>query len=76
MEPASREFAKLTRTWTAQAGAPQITWPAPDEIEAVAKTAGWTRVNSVDPASLKSWFVGRTDGLEPVRYEWLLVAEV
>lgn len=76
MEPDSREFAELTRAWTSQAGTPQITWLPPVEIEAVAKTAGWTRVNSVDPASLKDWFAGRTDGLQPVRYEWLLVAEV
>jgi methyltransferase (TIGR00027 family) len=75
MDPASREFAELTRAWTMQAGAPQITWLGPAEIEAVAKAAGWARVSSVDPASFKGWFVGRTDGLKPVRYEWLLVAE-
>ncbi len=75
MDADSREFAALTRDWTAKAGAPQITWPAPAEIEAVAKAAGWSRVKSVDPASLEEWFAGRTDGLEPVRYEWLLVAE-
>jgi methyltransferase (TIGR00027 family) len=75
MDPDSQSFAEITRAWTSQAGTPQITWLAPDEIEALAKAAGWVRVNSVDPASLKDWFVGRTDGLEPVRYEWLLVAE-
>jgi hypothetical protein len=27
-------------------------------------------------ASFAPWFAGRTDGLEPVRAEWLLVAEM
>jgi methyltransferase (TIGR00027 family) len=76
MEPASREFAEVGRAWTAQAGEPQITWPAPAEIEAIAKAAGWSSAHSVDPASLAPWFANRPDGLEPVRYEWLLVAEV
>ncbi|MGH2885869.1 MAG: hypothetical protein ACRDPA_24775 [Solirubrobacteraceae bacterium] len=76
MEPASCEFADVGRAWTAQAGEPQITWPAPAEIEPIAKAAGWSSAHSVDPASFEPWFANRPDGLEPVRYEWLLVAEV
>jgi O-methyltransferase involved in polyketide biosynthesis len=76
MEPASVEFTELTRVFTARIGEPQITWVAPSDIEAVARTAGWPRVNSVDPASFALWFAGRTDGLTPVRAEWLLVAEM
>jgi hypothetical protein len=75
MEPASREFAEIGRAWTANAGEPQITWPAPGKIEAIAKAAGWRHVRSVDPASFAPWFADRADGLQPVRYEWLLVAE-
>jgi hypothetical protein len=54
---------------------PQITWLAPDELETIARDAGWRQVHGVDPASLSSWFVARNDGLQPVRYEWLLVTE-
>jgi methyltransferase (TIGR00027 family) len=75
MDPASAEFTELTRAFTARIGEPQITWVAPGEMEAVAQAAGWPRVRSVDPLSFASWFTGRTDGLEPVRAEWLLVAE-
>jgi methyltransferase (TIGR00027 family) len=75
MEPASREFTELTRVFTARMGEPQITWVAPSDIEAVARAAGWPRVSSVDPSSFVPWFDGRTDGLEPVRAEWLLIAE-
>ncbi len=76
MEPASREFTELTRAFTARIGEPQITWVAPGELEALARVAGWPRVRSVDPSSLAPWFAGRTDGLEPVGAEWLLVAEM
>jgi methyltransferase (TIGR00027 family) len=75
MEPASVQFTALTRAFTAQIGEPQITWVAPDEMEAVARAAGWPRVRSVDPLLFAPWFAGRTDGLEPVRAEWLLIAE-
>ncbi len=75
MEPASREFAEGGRAWATQAGEPQITWVAPAEIEAIAKAAGWHAVRSVDPASFAPWFTDRADGLKPVSYEWLLVAE-
>jgi methyltransferase (TIGR00027 family) len=75
MEPASVEFTELTRAFTARIGEPQITWVAPGGIEAVARAAGWPRVRSVDPSSFAPWFAGRTDGLAPVRAEWLLVAE-
>ena len=76
MDPAAREFTELTRVFTASIGEPQITWVAPSELEAVARAAGWPRVRSVDPSSLAPWFAGRTDGLGPVRAEWLLVAEM
>ncbi|HEX4558389.1 MAG TPA: class I SAM-dependent methyltransferase [Mycobacterium sp.] len=75
MEPASREFSYIVREVVAQAGEPQITWLPPAEMEAIAWDAHWRQVRSVDPASLWPWFAGRSDGLEPVRYEWLLVAE-
>jgi len=75
MEPASVQFTALTRAFTAQIGEPQITWVTPDAMEAGARAAGWPRVRSVDPLSFAPWFAGRTDGLEPVRAEWLLVAE-
>lgn len=75
MEPASREFAHIVREVVAQAGEPQITWLAPDEMEAIARDAQWRQVRSVDPATFAPWFTGRSDGLQPVRYEWLLVAE-
>jgi methyltransferase (TIGR00027 family) len=75
MDPASVEFTELTRVFTARIGEPQITWVAPSDLEAVARAAGWPRVRSVDPSSFAPWFDGRTDGLEPVRAEWLLVAE-
>jgi methyltransferase (TIGR00027 family) len=76
MDPASVEFTELTRVFTARIGEPQITWVAPSDMEAVALAAGWQRVRSVDPSSFAPWFAGRTDGLEPVRAEWLLVAEM
>ena len=75
MEPASREFTELTRAFTARIGEPQITWLAPHDIEAVAQAVGWPRVRSVDPSLFAPWFAGRTDGLQPVKAEWLLVAE-
>jgi hypothetical protein len=76
MDPASVEFTNLTRAFTARIGEPQITWLAPLDIETVARAAGWPRVRSVDPSSFAPWFAGRTDGLEPVRAEWLLLAEM
>jgi methyltransferase (TIGR00027 family) len=76
MDPASAEFTELTRVFTARIGEPQITRVAPGDIEAVARAAGWLGVRSVDPASFAPWFAGRTDGLKPVRAEWLLVAEM
>jgi methyltransferase (TIGR00027 family) len=76
MDPASVEFTELARVFTAQIGEPQITWVAPGDIEAAARAAGWPHVKSVDPASFAPWFAGRADGLEPVRAEWLLVAEM
>jgi methyltransferase (TIGR00027 family) len=76
MDPASVEFTELTRVFTARIGEPQITWVAPSDMEAVARAAGWPRVRSVDPSSFAPWFAGRTDGLGPVRAEWLLVAEM
>lgn len=75
MELASQQFAEFGRAFTARVGEPQITWVAPADIEAVARAAGWPRVTSVDPASFYPWFAERADGLEPVRYEWLLVAD-
>jgi methyltransferase (TIGR00027 family) len=75
MEPASREFAQLMRDLTAQIGEPQITWLPQAELEAIAYEAGWPKVRSVDPASFAPWFANRADGLQPVRYEWLLVVE-
>ena len=75
MEPASVEFTELTRAFTARIGEPQNTRVTPGDVEPVARAAGWKRVTSVDPASFAPWFAGRTDGLEPVRAEWLLVAE-
>ncbi len=75
MEPASSEFAHLVRELVAMIGEPQITWLRPDEMETVAREAGWRQAASVDPASFAPWFAGRSDGLAPVRYEWLLVAE-
>jgi hypothetical protein len=75
MDPASVEFTELTRVFAAWIGEPQITRVAPGQMEAVARKAGWPRVRSVDPLSFAPWFAGRTDGLEPVRVEWLLVAE-
>jgi methyltransferase (TIGR00027 family) len=76
MEPASVQFTELTRVFTARIGEPQITRLAPSDIEAVARAAGWPHVRSVDPLSFAPWFAGRTDGLQPVRAEWLLVAEM
>jgi methyltransferase (TIGR00027 family) len=75
MDAASVEFAQLSRAFTARIGEPQITWVAPSDMEANARAAGWPRVRSVDPSSLAPWFAGRTDGLRPVRAEWLLIAE-
>ena len=74
MEPASVEFTELSRAFTARIGEPMVTCVAPSDIEEVALAAGWPRVRSVDPSSFAPWFAGRTDGLEPVRAEWLLVA--
>jgi methyltransferase (TIGR00027 family) len=76
MDPASVEFTNLTRAFTARIGEPQITWVAPPDMERVARAAGWPRVRSVDPSSFAPWFAGRTDGLKPVRAEWLLLAEM
>jgi hypothetical protein len=44
-------------------------------FDATARDAGRRRVCRVDQATLGPWFAGRADGLQPVRYEWLLVAE-
>jgi methyltransferase (TIGR00027 family) len=75
MEPASCEFAYLVREIVASIGEPQVTWLPPDEMETIAREANWRHVCSVDPASFAPWFAGRSDGLQPVQYEWLLVAE-
>jgi methyltransferase (TIGR00027 family) len=75
MEPASREFAQIARPLTAQMGEAQITWLAPAEMEELTHDAGWPSVRTVDPVSFAPWFEGRADELQPVRYEWLLVAE-
>ncbi|AGB23040.1 methyltransferase, putative, TIGR00027 family [Mycobacterium sp. JS623] len=75
MEPASSEFAHLVRELVAKIGEPQVTWLQPEEMETIAREAHWRQVTSVDPASFAPWFAGRSDGLQPVRYEWLLVAE-
>jgi O-methyltransferase involved in polyketide biosynthesis len=75
MEPASREFAEVVRALTERTGEPQITWLSPEQMETIARDAGWRLVRSVDPASFAPWFASRSDGLEPVRYEWLLVVE-
>jgi O-methyltransferase involved in polyketide biosynthesis len=75
MEPASREFAYIVREFVAKLGEPQITWLPPEKMEAIAWDAHWRQVRSVDPASFSPWFAQRSDGLKPVRYEWLLVAE-
>jgi methyltransferase (TIGR00027 family) len=75
MEPASTEFAYRVRELVANIGEPQITWLPPEDMETTAREAHWPQVSSVDPASFAPWFAGRSDGLQPVRYEWLLVAE-
>jgi len=74
MEPASAEFAALVRDLVAKIGEPQITWLSPDEMETLVRESRWREVRRVDPASFAPWFAGRSDGLQPVRYEWLLVA--
>jgi methyltransferase (TIGR00027 family) len=75
MDPASREFDALAREASAAGGEPHISFVAPDEIETIARTAGWPVVRSVAPSSLTAWFAGRSDRLAPVSYEWFLVAE-
>ena len=75
MEQASCEFAYIVRELVATVGEPQITWLAPGKMENIARDAHWRHVYSVDPASFTPWFANRSDGLKPVRYEWLLVAE-
>ena len=68
------EFTELARAFTARIGEPQVTSVATSDIEALARAAGWPHTRSMDPSSF-AWFAARTDGLEPVRAEWLLVAE-
>jgi hypothetical protein len=76
MEGASRTAATILPARSlAKAGAPQITWLAPEELEAIAAEAGWRHIASVDSATFAPWFAGRIDGLRLVRYEWLLVTD-
>jgi methyltransferase (TIGR00027 family) len=75
MDSDSREFDDLARAAAAEGGEPHVSFLAPDEIETIAGRAGWHTVRSADPSSLSSYFAGRTDGLTPVGYEWILVAD-
>jgi O-methyltransferase involved in polyketide biosynthesis len=56
-------------------GEPYYSYYAPDEIEAVARKAGFTRVEHHDPRT-SPHFAGRSDGLMPHRAELLVVATV
>ncbi len=75
MDSASREFDDLARAASAEGDEPHITFMAPGDIEKIAKRAGFADVRSVDPSSFLPWFSQRTDGLRPVSYEWILVAD-
>jgi hypothetical protein len=72
----NRKFDEGARAATSAVGEPQITFLEPAEIEAIARAAGWLRGGSVEPSSFARWFERRADGLKPISYEWLLVAEV
>ncbi len=75
MDPDSREFADLARTASAAGGEDHITAFAPEEIEAIAREAGWHSANTVDPSSFAAWFSDRADGLTPASYERILMAD-
>lgn len=76
MDSDSQEFDDLARAAAADGGEPHISFLTPDEMETIARRAGWLTVRSVEPSSLAPYFADRTDGLTPVSYERLLVADM
>jgi methyltransferase (TIGR00027 family) len=75
MDADSREFDDLAREASKATGEPHVTFLAPEEMETIARQAGWPTANSLNPLSFAPWFAHRSDGLVPARYEWLLVAD-
>jgi methyltransferase (TIGR00027 family) len=75
MDSDSREFDQLARAASAEGGEDHITALRADEIEGMARDAGWRTVGSVDPSTFAPWFSDRRDGLTPASYERILVAD-
>ena len=75
MDADALEFDDLARAASAADGEPHVTFLTPDAMEALARAAGWPSVESIDPLSFAPWFEHRRDGLRPVSYEWILVAD-
>jgi methyltransferase (TIGR00027 family) len=75
MDADSREFGDLARAASAENGEDHITVLGADEIEGMARDAGWRTATSVDPSSFAPWFSNRSDGLTPASYERILVAD-
>lgn len=76
MDSDSREFDELARAASAESGEDHVTALAPNQIEVIAREAGWRTANTVDPSSFAAWFSDRDDGLTPASYERILVADM
>lgn len=75
LDPADRAGRAMAEKGAAAAGTPFISYYAPDDIGAMARSAGFREVAHVTgPELTRRWFAGRPDGLRPSTGEDFLVA--
>ena len=75
VESAERPLREATEKGARAAGTPFISFLSPAEVLALAREAGFSKLQHVSAAHLtQRYFAGRTDGLRPSSSEELLVA--
>ena len=70
-----RRFRDVSAAGAAAAGTPFLSYFAPDEIVALARSAGFREARVIDADEINArWFAGRSDGLCVTRAEEFLLA--
>ena len=70
-----RRFRDVSAAGAAAAGTPFLSYFAPDEIVALARSAGFREARVLGAAEINArWFAGRPDGLCVTRAEEFLLA--
>lgn len=75
LEGEDRQSLEYTMVKAKESGTPFISLFSPDEIQALAKEAGFKNTHCVLSSDIEElYFTGRSDGLSPASAEGLLIA--